>query len=262
MSRTEGLVSDEVSTDYQQDPSVDMSGYMDLHDRMPGERSKGNRPGSERASQDPQNARDGCLFPSSLDSKLRNLPRRDPWSSKQKRAYHRLLSGFRRARVMGEPIRFLTLTSAPNSPSARINANFQVLRKRIRRRFGQIKYWKLRTNEGHGVLHILFRGRFLPQCWISRNWRQIHGAKICDIRLFRGGIKKIANYLVANYLCQQSFERMSWSWSWVFKRFVLVWHRDFLNKCGSIRVAVAKWNAYLAHLNLNSGVPWIQGKVI
>jgi len=52
-----------------------------------------------------------------------------------------------------------------------------------------------------------------------RNWNEIHGAKIVDIRKVRGE-KRIARYLISNYLVNQTFVRMSWSWGWVFRGFV------------------------------------------
>jgi hypothetical protein len=93
---------------------------------------------------------------SSLDNNVQNLPKRSTRSFKQKRTYHRLLSDLRRAKALGKNVRFMTLTSAPKSNCREINAHFQVLRKRIHRNFGKIDYIKFRTNEGHGVLHIVY----------------------------------------------------------------------------------------------------------
>ena len=144
---------------------------------------------------------------SSLDDNVQNLPKRSKWSFKQNRAYHRLLSGLRRARTLGKPVRFMTLTSSPTSKWRQINPHFQVLRKRIERNFGKIDYIKFRTNEGHGVLHVVYVGTFIPQGWLSRNWNEIHGAYIVDIRKIRGE-KRIARYLISNYLVNQTFVRI------------------------------------------------------
>ena len=156
---------------------------------------------------------------SSLDNNVQNLPKRSSWSFKQKRAYHRALSGLYRARALGKTVRLMTLTSSPNSKYREINPHFQVLRKRIERRFAKIEYIKFRTNEGYGVLHVVFVGPFIPQRWLSRNWEDIHGAKIVDIRKVKGE-KRLARYLISNYLVSQTFVRMNWSWGWVFRGFI------------------------------------------
>jgi len=91
-----------------------------------------------------------------------------------------------------------------------------------------MKYWKIRTNEGNGVLHIIFRGKYIPQKWLSEQWAEIHKSRIVDIRSLREtkkGLRGIAFYLVGDYLAKQSFERMSWGYSWVFPGFVGCWKR-------------------------------------
>jgi len=180
---------------------------------------------------------------SSLDDNVQNLPKRSKWSFKQNRAYHRLLSGLRRAKTLGKPVRFMTLTSSPTSKWRMINPHFQVLRKRIERNFGKIDYIKFRTNEGHGVLHVVYVGTFIPQRWLSRNWNEIHGAKIVDIRKVRGE-KRIACYLISNYLVNQTFVRMSWSWGWVFRGFVK-WWKKFIQWYG-YPVCIKRWTSFLS----------------
>ena len=118
----------------------------------------------------------------SLYDIVQNLPKPSKWSKKQKRGFQRILSGFTRAKALGKNVRFFTLTSSPTSKWRQINPHFQVLRKRIERNYGKIEYIKFRTNEGYGVLHVLYTCPFIPQRWLSRNWDEIHGAKIVDIR--------------------------------------------------------------------------------
>ena len=177
---------------------------------------------------------------SSLDDNVQNLPKRSKWSFKQKRGFQRVLSGFTRAKALGKTVRFMTLTSSPASKYRQINPHFQVLRKRIERNFGKIDYIKFRTNEGHGVLHVLYVGPFIPQRWLSRNWDEIHGAKIVDIRKIRGE-KRIACYLISNYLVNQTFVRMSWGW--VFRGFV-GWWKKFIKKYG-YPLCIKKWTSFL-----------------
>ena len=151
-----------------------------------------------------------------------------PITAKKKRAFHRLLSGFTRARYRGDRLRFMTLTSIVGASPERMRRYFQVLRKRVEHRFHfKIEYWSIRTNEGNGVLHFVFKGRYIPQAWLSDAWASITGASIVDIRALKNHPRKLANYLVSNYLCKQTFERISWSWGWVFRGFCGVWKGRF-----------------------------------
>jgi len=186
---------------------------------------------------------------SSLDKYLQNLPGKpskqlNSWTKKQRRAFQRILSGLKRSQYLGQPIRFMTLTSALQGRWLFLNRDFSVLVKRIKKHFGQFDYFKIKTNEGNGVLHVLYRGGYIPQKWLSRNWEQIHGAKIVDIRLFRSGGKRLARYISSQYLAGQTgFVRMSWSWKWVAKGFVKVWYH--LIKTFGYKLALAKWDIFL-----------------
>lgn len=150
-------------------------------------------------------------------------------SGKKKRAFQRLMSGLTRSRYRGDRLRFMTLTSAVDSDRSLLSRHFQLLRRRIERYFHKrLEYWKINTNEGNGVMHIVFKGGFIPQSWLSSAWKSIHGAKIVDIRALKNASSKnLANYLVGNYLCKQSFERMSWSWGWVYRGFCSTWRRIY-----------------------------------
>jgi hypothetical protein len=122
----------------------------------------------------------------------------------------------------------MTLTSSERSDKRALSRHFQTLRKRIEHAFGvKLEYWKLNTNEGHGVIHAIFKGCYVPQRWLSDAWKQIHGARVVDVRALRNSPRRLANYLVGNYLCKQSYERMSWSWGWVFRGFCEVWKKQF-----------------------------------
>lgn len=96
--------------------------------------------------------------------------------------------------------------------------------KRIRRRYGLFEYCKIRTPEGQGgVIHCCFRGKYIPQKWLSEQWQEIHGAKIVDIRELYGD-KGIASYLMG-YLGHHSNYHMGFSRYWVFPGFVREWTR-------------------------------------
>jgi hypothetical protein len=118
---------------------------------------------------------------------------------------------------------------------------------RVYRKFHfKMKYWKIRTNEGNGVPHIVFRGKYIPQKWLSEQWADFHKSPIVDIRSLREtrkGLTGIVFYLVGNYLSKQSFERMSWGYSWVFPAFVSCWKR-LIEKYG-FKQALFLWNRLL-----------------
>jgi len=118
---------------------------------------------------------------------------------------------------------------------------------RILRKFHfKMKYWKIRTNEGNGVLHIVFRGKYVPQKWLSEQWADIHKSPIVDIRSLhetRKGLTGIVFYLVGSYLSKQSFERMSWGYNWVFPGFVSCWKRLIENY--GFKKALFLWNLLL-----------------
>jgi hypothetical protein len=149
------------------------------------------------------------------------------WSAKQKRAFRRLLSGLRVGRYCHDDIRFLTLTSSPESGD--LTKDFAVLVKRIRRKFGKFQYCKIRTVEGFGVLHLLYRGCFLPVEWLRKQWFAIHRAFEIWIKpVYSSGI---AQYMVTQYMSNQLlFLRGSSSRLWIFRGAPKVW-RYLIRKC-------------------------------
>jgi len=169
------------------------------------------------------------------------------YTKKQRRAFQRLMSGLTVGKSRRERLRFMTLTSSPESKGRNLNADFRALKMRIFRKFHfKMKYWKIRTNEGNGVLHIVFRGKYIPQKWLSEQWANIHKSPIVDIRSLcetRKGLTGIVFYLVGNYLSKQSFERMSWGYSWVFPAFVGCW-KHLIEKYG-FKQALYLWRRLL-----------------
>lgn len=169
------------------------------------------------------------------------------YTKKQRRAFQRLISGLTVGKSRRERLRFMTLTSSPESVGRSLNADFRALKMRILRKYHfKMKYWKIRTNEGNGVLHIIFRGKYTPQKGLSEQWADIHRSLVVDIRSLyetRKGLTGIVFYLVGNYLAKQSFERMSWGYSWVFPAFVSYWKR-IVEKYGFKR-GLELWNKLL-----------------
>jgi len=106
------------------------------------------------------------------------------------------------------PTLFLTLTCAPAKHADResafraMGAALPRLFKRIRRAFPRerIEYlavWEV-TKAGWPHLHVVARGPYIPQRWLSHHWQQLTGAPIVDIRAVRGS-RDAARY-VAKYL--------------------------------------------------------------
>ena len=175
-------------------------------------------------------------FSTCLDNMLQNSPPDDKnfkwvsgWGKKQRHGFHRVLSGVKKAIYNGERLRFLTLTN--KTWNERLNKDFQALKQRLRRAGYRFEYWKCRTSEGGGVLHIVCRGSdddFIPQSYLSEMWYQITGdSYVVDIREINiADVKNVARYVVSQHLTAGQggfYVRGSWSWGWVCKGFVRVW---------------------------------------
>ncbi len=163
------------------------------------------------------------------------------WGPKEKRFFHRYVSGFRR-RTRGERLRLMTLTTYREGLRHLLPAHFSALHKRIIRKYGRFDYIKVITSEGFGTIHVVYDGTYIPQRWLSVAWGDIHGSPIVDIRsVYRHNNNSLARYLVS-HLVEQPYARMSWSWSWVYRGFVSRWY--LLRKCYKDR-AVMFWNKHL-----------------
>jgi hypothetical protein len=183
-----------------------------------------------------------------------------PFTNKQKRSFQTILSGLKYSRYGRKPIRFLTLTTSDvmaqsvDYAHGVLNEHFQILRKRILRyspcrlfKEGYItedemiryyghndltkkftfEYFKVETSEGNGVLHIVYRGSYLPHSWVSSSWSEIHNSPIVNIKLLNfNDMKKTACYVVSQYISSQgsSYVRSSQSWNWVFRGFKTLWY--------------------------------------
>ncbi|MBA7550182.1 hypothetical protein ES705_42690 [subsurface metagenome] len=178
-------------------------------------------------------------------SSLVTNPHNQPWNTKQRRTFQRILSGLKRANGERKRIRIITLTSPPGHPRTvaggkLLAIRFQILRKRIIRKWGcSFEYLRVRTSEGFGVLHIIYKGAYIPHSWLKNQWYNIHGAEIVFIQALHGQ-KRLARYLVSQYVAgHHTFMRTSWSWNWVFRGFVGVWYRvrrDAVDMFTAIRV--------------------------
>jgi hypothetical protein len=147
------------------------------------------------------------------------------WSKKQKRAFHRAKSGVKIAQFLHEPIKHLVLTTSPQGKDRNISTDYQVLRKRIQRKFGVLlPYFMVHTNEGYGVLHVLYRSKqYIPQKWLSSQWDQVHKSTYVYVKQ---PPNDVARYVVTQYVSDQgtSYQRCSWSHTWLPRGFKKAWY--------------------------------------
>lgn len=156
-----------------------------------------------------------------LDSNAQNLPRiRNPrWTKQQFRIRAQLRDSMRWWQANGWACFFLTLTSSPASPLT-LPESWQALRKRIARDLeldpADVQYQGVRTDEGHGVLHLLLA---VPRSALSRStflvdaaalrawWGEIHGATFVNIKAVQHGqghVRRLTRYIVTQYVAGQA----------------------------------------------------------
>lgn len=158
-------------------------------------------------------------------SQLRQDWRQDKvafWSPKQRRCYHRILSGYKLSQFFGQRLRFMTLTTSNDGRNNDLKRDFNTLVKRIRRHYGRFEYLRVRTDEGNGVLHVIYRGSYIPRSWLQSQWIDIHKSWNVDIRDTQ---RYHCTYIINQYLSGQSaFVRYSTTLSWIFKGAVAQWN--------------------------------------
>ncbi len=102
------------------------------------------------------------------------------------------ISRMQARRIHGYRFAFLTLSSSPES-SGEILHDWSVFKKRIERKFGKIWYFAVREYNEKGDLihlHLLLYAPFIPVFWISRQWNEIHQAKIVYIEAVPKGSRR------------------------------------------------------------------------
>jgi hypothetical protein len=194
-------------------------------------------------------------------------------SIKRRRAFRNILFGLQKSAVLrNSAIRFLTLTTSGLMYDSEgytcydLSEHWRVLKARIQRlrpidfeRLGYLshsevvfyygrdnlfkrfpfEYFKVITNEGNGVIHVLYRGWFLPYNWLVDNWFDIHLSWEVNIQLvsdLKGSLREVASYVVGQYVCSQdaTYVRFSQSVNWVFRGFVTSWNdlkRSVFGEC-------------------------------
>ncbi len=134
-----------------------------------------------------------------------------------KRMYHRVRSGLAKS----GNVRLLTLTSSPEAGD--FQRDFRKLIMRLKRRGLVEAYIRCPERTGSGLRHdhIIFRGSYIEQAYLSHLWAEIHRSPVVDIRRV-GGRHRLACYL-ADYLAKSPAGRYSYSWGWVWKGFAGSW---------------------------------------
>lgn len=137
-----------------------------------------------------------------------------------------------------------------------LNSDFQILRKRICRysprrlwkegyishrnmilKYGRnnstknfsFSYFKVETSEVNGVLHILYRGSYLPYNFLVDNWQDIHLSWELNIKnIDLNDCRNAACYVVSQYIGVKqgsAYVRSSQSYDWVFRGFKSMWYK-------------------------------------
>ncbi|MBA7545810.1 hypothetical protein ES705_38191 [subsurface metagenome] len=156
---------------------------------------------------------------SSLD--IESTSARQSWLRKKRsrRMFHRVISGLKKAGA----VRLVTLTSRAVDDNEKFQRDFRCLRMRLLRRRLLVDYIRCPefTKGGLRHEHILFRGSYIDQRYLSAEWERIHGARVVDIRRVRGG-RGLAGYM-ASYMAKAPAGRYCYSWGWVWKGFAGSW---------------------------------------
>lgn len=174
------------------------------------------------------------------------------WNRQQKRTYHRVLTLLHYWEANDYLIRWITLTSSPESPDASdygdsinsaITYNHQKLRQTVERaklaydhdgrahrlsHIRDLEHITIRTSEGHGVIHTFWAWKppagnhsqsfYIPQKWLSDQWERLHNAPVVDIQQYGKADyhdrSHVARYCASQYVGDhgEALETVSWSW--------------------------------------------------
>ncbi|MBA7709147.1 hypothetical protein ES703_118059 [subsurface metagenome] len=159
------------------------------------------------------------------------------------RMFHRVMSGLSKKGT----VRIVTLTTSDRSHNKDFQRHFRMLRMRLLRRNLLVDYIRCPefTDSGLRHEHILFRGSYIEQVYLSKLWAEIHHAPVVDIRLAKKGNRALAGHL-ARYMAKAPAGRCGYSWGWVWRGFAGSWAR--LKKFGwelgvSMDEVLTFWNS-------------------
>ena len=155
-------------------------------------------------------------------------PSKPEWTRKQKRGYHRVRSLLWFWECHDFQVLWVTLSTSPGGQADQLTYRHKRLRQRIESQLGYrgLEYYQVRTQEGHGVLHVFWAWRVPPgertrrfwisQEWLSTQWKQIHGAPIVWIKVYKPGRQsrnRLSRYVISQYVQDQcGYVNMCWSW--------------------------------------------------
>jgi hypothetical protein len=117
----------------------------------------------------------------------------------------------------------------------------------------KFKYFKLKTAEGGGVMHIVFRKPYnvpkIPFEWLQKQWTKIWGSPRVNISEIKvRDSQKLSMYLIGQYFAKQPVIRMSYGHQWVYPGFVKSFKH--LIEVYGFKRAVEIWNKRLKNNDL------------
>lgn len=124
--------------------------------------------------------------------------------------------------VEAKPNKFVTLTvnnslyESPREAYDKTRKHVTTLTRTIRQELGSWEYMRVLevTRKGFPHYHLIARGPFVDQMWLSARWQLLTGAKIVDIRRIKKQVDA-ARYIM-KYLYKQKYipwtnRRVSWT---------------------------------------------------
>jgi hypothetical protein len=94
----------------------------------------------------------------------------------------------------------------------------------------KLRYIKVKTSEGGGVLHIIFRKPQdyppIPKDWLHKQWFKIWGSWNTSIEeVPYSDVDRMSHYVVGKYFVNQPIIRLSYGHEWVFSGLVKSFHK-------------------------------------
>jgi hypothetical protein len=149
--------------------------------------------------------------------------------------------------------RFFTLTSPGDEDAetsyAEFPARWKRFRMRVERRFGRIEYLGVVEPQKRGAahVHVVYRGPYIPQQWLSRIAAECGFGRIADIRRSNPQLMRyLAKYLTKELSDPTAappryFRRVRWSRAWCVwekRRRALPWKRWWIADAVPIHAAI------------------------
>jgi hypothetical protein len=213
----------------------------------------------------------------SLDRNGQTGTSRPPWTKKQKRIYHRVNSVLVHWESQKFQIRWVMLSSSAESEAARLAQHHKELVRRVGRTLGfrDVHWFYVITREGFGVIHAFWAWRpgagerrrvfWVPQSWLSQQWRTIHKADVVWISSYQNGgrsRRRVSRYVTTQYVADQAgLVRMGWSWGRTFGIPLAHCWRDFkkmhrrVPATGGMKWLIPNWESVMRGeaLDINGG---------